>query len=209
MLADAKEDVVLIDADARLCNEAENDGFRVLYGNALEERILLGAEMESRKAAVGLLFNEATNLLFAEKAREYKVANIYVGVQKGYGSIEPQMVKEAGGVVLFADKADLELWSVRARREMARVELWSLPELGEETEIQFKASDLLLPEVQNDLLPLAIRRKDDLSLFDDTTKLKSGDELFIMLFEERIEMARAWLEERDLKRIASSSDHAS
>ena len=62
LLLDAKEDVVLIDADARLCTEAEKEGFRVIYGNALDERVLRASGLESRKAAVGLVFNEATNL---------------------------------------------------------------------------------------------------------------------------------------------------
>ena len=117
LLRDAGEEVVFIDASANVAGDAEADGFRVVFGNALEGRTLLRADLESRRAAVGALPNEAVNLLFARKARdEYKVPHVYVALQRGQPSVDPKMVQDIGGAVLFGDETDLELWSVRIRR---------------------------------------------------------------------------------------------
>jgi NhaP-type Na+/H+ or K+/H+ antiporter len=125
LLRQADEKVVLIDADALTYQEAEEEDCRVVYGNGLEERVLLGAGIESRKAVMGMLSNGAVNILFARKARrEFKVPRAYVAIQRGHGAINREMVEQAGATVLFAADADLDLWSVRLRRELAAVQIW-------------------------------------------------------------------------------------
>ena len=64
------EEVVLLDVNASHCRVAQEEGFRVVFGNALEERVLRLAEPESRRAVLGLTHNEGVNLLFARRLRE-------------------------------------------------------------------------------------------------------------------------------------------
>jgi NhaP-type Na+/H+ or K+/H+ antiporter len=194
LLRDAGEEVVFIDASAKPAEDAESDGFRVVFGNALEERILLRADVESRHAVVGALHNEAVNLLFARKARnEYKVPNVFVALQRGQPSVDPKMVDEAGGAVLFGDETDLELWSVRIRREIAKVEAWRMggkretPEGGGEQRAQ-------LPKgMHNTLLPLAVREDETIRLMTNRTKIRGGDSVFWLVFAERRDDAVRWL----------------
>jgi Trk K+ transport system NAD-binding subunit len=125
ILAAGGEKVVLIDSDASKHQMAEGEQFRVVFGNALEERVLLSAGVESRKAALGVLSNAAVNLLFARKAREeYGTPRSCVALDSGTGSVTPEMAHEVGASVLFGDPRDLELWSVRLRRGLALVEPW-------------------------------------------------------------------------------------
>ncbi len=195
LLSEAGEKVVLLDANPQAHKEADAEGFRIIYGNALEERVLLGAEIESRKAAVGLLSNGAVNVLFARKARnEFKVPKAYIAVQRGEGSIDEESVREAGGSVLFGEKTDVELWSVRVRRGIAAVEVLRC-EIEEDVSEENGQGKIHLPkEMLNTILPLARRRGDSLTLIDDSTRVRTGDEVFWLIFSERSDEARAWLE---------------
>jgi NhaP-type Na+/H+ or K+/H+ antiporter len=222
LLREAGEKVILIDADALTYREAEEENCRVIYGNGLEERVLLGAGIESRKAAVGMLANGAVNLLFARKARqEYKVPKAYVAIQRGHGSINAQLVHEAGASVLFTDETDLELWSVRLRRELAQVQLWrwqktqqaeepEQPQESGQTESpppeeesrQAGAGDDqeeeskhigLSREVRNLLLPLARKKGDSVTPLDEQSRIRDLDEVFWLIHTERSAEAAAWL----------------
>jgi NhaP-type Na+/H+ or K+/H+ antiporter len=187
LLREHAEDVVLIDGNAEACKAAEQEGLRVVYGNGLGERVLMSAEIESRKAAVGLLGNEAVNLLFARKAKlEHKVPQAAVAVQQGHGGIEPAMVHEAGAGLLFGGAADLELWSVRIRRGLSAVELWNSPDEGAEG----PPSSWIPQELQQVLLPLLVLRAGVPLLVVDQLKLRPGDGVYWLIFQERAEQAR-------------------
>ena len=89
-----------------------------------EERVLVQADLESRKGAIAILQNDGINLLFARKAaEEYDVPNCYVGMQGGHAAVTGEMVHEAGSMVLFGDEVDIELWDVRVRRGLARIQV--------------------------------------------------------------------------------------
>lgn len=203
LLREAGEDVVLLDASAEACREAEKQGFRVVFGNALEERVALIADLESRKGAIGTLANEAVSLLFVRKARsEYKVPKTYVAIQRGHGAIDAGMVHEAGATVLFAYDTDLDLWSVRIRRETARVEVWRHEGTGDDARDE-DASIQLTRDVQNVLLPLALKRDDGVLPLDDQTRIKRGDEVYWLVLTERPQDPESWLEEQGWRRADS------
>jgi NhaP-type Na+/H+ or K+/H+ antiporter len=201
LLREAGEEVVLVDASAEACREAQKDSFRVVFGNALEERVLLMADLESRKGAIGTLPNEAVSLLFVRKARnDYKVPKAYVAIQRGHGSIDPGMVHEAGATVLFAEETDLELWSVRIRRDAAHVEIWKRG--GEDDAGAPETIAIQDREARNMLLPLALGHGDTLTPIDDRTRVASGDSVYWLVLAERAEDWQAWLEERGWQRVA-------
>ena len=203
VLQESGEEVVLVDANAGACTEAEKEGFKVVYGNALEERVLLQADVESRKGAIGALHNGAVNLLFATKARqEYKVPKAYVAIQRGHDSIDPGTIEEAGASVLFGGETDLEMWSVRIRRDLASTEVWHREEIPTEEESSEKME--LPRDVQNALLPLALRADNKITPFDDGAVAGVGDEVFWLVFQERHDGAKVWFEGHGWRRGAES-----
>src|SRR5512139_1011555 len=118
------EESTLIDANPSLCNEVEARGFRVLHGNALDERILARAELETRKAIIALLPNDGVNLMFARRAvDEYRADRVYVAMHGG--AIKPGHISEIRGRVLFGSPADVDHWASRLGRGEALVEEWS------------------------------------------------------------------------------------
>lgn len=164
-LRDLGGEPVVIDGDAELCKLAEAEGFRTLYGNALEERIWLHAALDSRRGVAALALDEAFNQLFARRVRsELRSATVMVAVQSGNGGVEPRMVRGIGARVLFGDQADLELWNVRARKGAVR-ERWKRVDVLED------GSDLA-----GAALPLAAVRRTGGEPVHEGVKLGKGSE---------------------------------
>jgi NhaP-type Na+/H+ or K+/H+ antiporter len=189
LLGEHGHEVVVVDADAGKCRDAEREGLKVVYGNALDEKVLLRSQMDTRRAALGATTNEALNLLFARVALDdAHVPRVYaVGVRQG-PEIQPQRFAEAGAHLLFGNETDPELWSVRIRRGLAAVETWQrgddLPGTG----------SALPPEALSWLLPLFRLDGDDrLDLIDEESRLGKGVRVLWLVHTERLDEAHAWL----------------
>jgi NhaP-type Na+/H+ or K+/H+ antiporter len=121
----AGEEIVVLDANQDSTRQAQADGLQVVFGNAIEERVLLSAKVESRRGIVGLLTNSAQNLLFAQKGREEGGApRAWVALQRGPGAPEPKAVEETNARVLFAGPQDIGLWGARIEQALTRTEVW-------------------------------------------------------------------------------------
>jgi NhaP-type Na+/H+ or K+/H+ antiporter len=200
LLVDAGEDVVFIDANPEQCRLAQEAGFRVFHGNALEERVLVSAGLDTRRAVVATLPNEAVNLLFARKARgEYRVPEAFVAIQRGHGAFSPEVVHEAGASVLFGNEVDLELWDVRIRRKL--VEIVPLRYLGAEHDQENEGDggrhedpDAVPREMQNVVMPFARINDGKVYPLGDRTRVEKDSVLFWMIFRERAEEGEVWLD---------------
>lgn len=195
LLSESGERVILIDANPEACRMAEEAGFRVLHGSALEERILVAAGLDMRRAVLATVPNEAVNLLFARKAREeYKVPEAYVAIQRGHGTITPETVHEAGASVLFGSEFDLELWDVRMRRGLVAITTWIWTDKSDEEELDPVA---VPKELQNTLMPFALLDANDIvKPFGDRARIKEDSRLFWLLFKEREDETTEWLQNR-------------
>lgn len=202
LLEDSGTEVVLIDANTEACREAEDAGFRVIHGNALEERVLVTAGLDTRRGVIATLPNEAVNLLFAKKAREvYKVGEAYAAIQRGHGAFSHEVVHEGGASVLFGREVDLELWDVRIRRELVEISPWrcvgvdedAADHEGRETE---DSDPITVPrEMQNALMPFARLDDEKVKPIGDRTRVEKDSVVFWIVFNERVDDAVQWLRE--------------
>lgn len=194
-LRDGGQELVMIDANPEACHEAELEDFRVLHGNALEERILVAAELDSRRASLSMLRNDGVNLLFARKSRdEYKVPHTHVAIQRGAGAITPDMVQRAGGTVLFDAECDLDLWSLRIRRDDARLSFWRFDRANVAEEERKAVRPVELPkEMTNVILPVVHRDDKEVTPLHDGKSVRDGDEVGWLIYDEREDAAREWL----------------
>ncbi len=189
LLQERGHEVVLIDSDASLCKEAENEGLKVVYGNALDESVLLRSQMDTRRAALGLSSNEAMNLLFTRVAREdAHVPTVYVTGERSGPEIKLAHFQAAGARLLFGNETDIELWSVRVRRETTALETWT------RQDDQSGDEPRLPNEMLSKLLPLfLVDPKNKCALIDADSRFPKGTKvLWLMLAERRVEVA-AWL----------------
>jgi NhaP-type Na+/H+ or K+/H+ antiporter len=114
--------VILFDANPDRCRAAEEAGWPVIFGNALEERTLARARPEQAASVVGLTSNETVNHLFAREARErFGVPHAYVALEHGSPRLPRELLQRHGIRVLFDGPLDLERWNVRFRHGLTEL----------------------------------------------------------------------------------------
>ena len=116
-------DVVIIDSNPRNCRRAEEAGLPVVFGNALEDRTLQRARVESIGTVVGLTSNDELNGLFVTRAREFfSVPQGYVALNRAHVGLSPELVHDQEDRVLFEGAHDVDRWDVRDRHEEIQLE---------------------------------------------------------------------------------------
>lgn len=191
VLQESAQDVVLLETNHEASNAAEEAGFRVLHGSGLDERILIRAEIDTRIGAIGLTTNDEVNLLFAQRTRgEFKVAQAWVAIRRSHLSVTPKMVHHAGARYLFGAPRNVDLWTFRLERELARLEVWQ--RTSRET-ITAASVDEMQEEIVKLILPLVIRRGKKVAIIDEATEFRQEDEVYFIVSLERQDEYQNWL----------------
>lgn len=216
VLRDGGKEVVLFDTSVDRVRAAEQLELPIIYGNALEERTMLRAGLETYEGAIGLTPNEEVNLLYVTNAREdFKVGRTYVALHRTLGMVTNKMVEENHSHVIFSSPLDLDLWSVRLRRGTASVERWrytpsaakdapgdkeaepptnkseGVPTIGEANASK-KPDAPVNPFVRRNLfVGIAITRGGSVTPVDEATKPKAGDLAHFVVFRDQREEAEA------------------
>lgn len=121
------EEVVLVDTNAAEAQAAQQEGLRVVYGNANEERTLLQADVEARRGFVAVTPNEAVNLLLADRARNrHGVSKAYVALRHRRLGVQEEQVREVGASLLFGVPLEMAQWGHELVHGDAVVEAWRL-----------------------------------------------------------------------------------
>lgn len=200
ILRDHGEEVIFLDANPAAARAAQEAGFRVLFGNALDDRLLARAELDGRAGALALTPNEGVNLLFGQKARkEFRLRRVALAARSRSGPIGIERYREAGARLLFGAPHDLEIWSQRLRRGEARVERWRL-------EAEADGLDPTLADAPDSLvLPLALDRGAQVVPFDSDCRLRAGDVLHLVRHTAGPADAesRAWLVGRGFEPVVA------
>lgn len=198
LLREAGEEVVFLDSNPHACRVVEQDGFKVVFGNVLEERTMARARLDERAAVIAVTTNQEANLLFAQQAiEEFRVGRAYVALGRGGAAMGESLLTKAGAVVLFGGPRDLELWSLRLRRELARIERWRLDPKPEETQSEGQgAAKAALQTPENLLLPLVVTRGSRTFPANAADGVRKGDRVRFAVFNEGREQAQDWLHER-------------
>ncbi|RMG45098.1 MAG: sodium:proton exchanger [Acidobacteria bacterium] len=187
-LRDAGEAVVFVDANPDSAQDALDGGFPVVFGNALEERTLLRAEVETRAGCVAVTPNDEVNLLFADKVREIaRGPDLYVALRHGHGSVSPGMVHDLDAKVLFGAPRTLDRWARLAERGEVSVETWVAA-----ARIEPSAASLDSPAP---LVPLAVCRGRKAAPAAGLEDIPEGTRVVFAIEKERREEAESWLRE--------------
>jgi NhaP-type Na+/H+ or K+/H+ antiporter len=185
-LRDADVPVVFVDSNPQNCRRAQEEGFTVVYGNALQERTLQRTRIETVGTVIGLTPNQMLNSVFVSRARErFSVPRAYVAVEQLEIGLAPELVKEEAALVLFDGPHDVERWDVRFRHGDVEVEPWVFrgapePDAGEERPPP--------PEIDGDrFVVLVVRRNGKLEPMHAGLVLKAGDESAVAIRREERE----------------------
>jgi NhaP-type Na+/H+ or K+/H+ antiporter len=177
-LREASIPVLFIDSNPEHCRSAEEAGFPVTFGNALDERTLGLARFDRVRSAVGLTANESLNSLFARFAREeFEVPDACVALDPKSAAITERHVGRREARVLFDGPKDVERWNVRLRHRQASLEEFEFrgappgAEAGE------------APKAGESLLFLTVRRDEDLWIYDADFAPEPDDVAQVAIYE--------------------------
>lgn len=189
VLKNGGEEVVMIDANPSLCRLAENEGLKVIYGNALEESVLLRSEIDIRKGAIGLSENDEVNMLFAKRAKEEgKVSETFICIKREDDSVTAEMVTEIGSKIPFGRARDLEKWSVWIRRN--QVESITIKYISDDA---IKAEDVFGKDTIGVIIPLTSTRNTKIVPLSHLTELKKNDEITCLFNTQKMDQFKIWL----------------
>jgi NhaP-type Na+/H+ or K+/H+ antiporter len=195
-LRDGGEEVLLMDANTDAVHAAESDGFRVVFGNALEDSTMQRAGFGGLAGCLALTPNEEINLLFAKAAREdFRVPRAWVALHSRDGHVTEEMVKTAGASILFGEQKDLSLWDSCVRRGFGVTERWRFTGRGAASEgAEVEPAAGLPPEALADVLLPVARTRGGRTAPPSARPPRKGDEVTFLFFTARRDEAAAWLE---------------
>jgi NhaP-type Na+/H+ or K+/H+ antiporter len=207
ILLENNEEVICIDANPDVCQAAEQDCTRVIFGNGLKTHYLLRAEIDTRAGALAITGNEEVNLLFIQKVKEEaKLLHLFMAIQDRHERVTQDMVHHAGAQVLFGSTQDVDLWSVRIRRRQIKLERWRVQETDSDSDKETALIDPFLSD--NSGVPLTVRRNGRQQPIGDSTQFRTGDEVVYLIFENQIEKAHEQLQAMGWQQITTKEDEA-
>ena len=124
-LRDGGRPVMFLDSNPDNCRQAEEAGFPVVFGDALQERTMQRARFERVGVAIGVTANQMLNSVFVSRAHDFfKVPEGYIAVVRPDLGIAPDLVDKGDAHMLFDGPHEVERWDVRARHGDLAIELW-------------------------------------------------------------------------------------
>lgn len=185
-LKTAGEEVVLVDSSALACEEAQREGFRVVYGDAAAERTLRQAGVGYRRGVVAVTPNQAVNLLIARRMEEYVgEGNVLVALDRRR-SLPPSTETDVG--VLFGRAVEIDEWRHQIGQGLVELETWRYQGPGG-TKLVDQLSDPTGP-----VLPLVVTRRSRTDPVSNRTILEPGDAVTFAWAAGSGEDAVDWLE---------------
>ncbi len=130
MLRESYERVVLADSNPGNCRQAEERGFRVVFGDAFDPLTQWRLRLEQARIVVAVSGNPVLNNHFAETAKqEFGVPDVYASMGPNRASVIARTVGKYGGHVLFDRQQDVQRWDIRIRHGLTetRRATWSSP----------------------------------------------------------------------------------
>jgi NhaP-type Na+/H+ or K+/H+ antiporter len=188
ILKKAGNDIICIDEDPNACLKAENEGLKVFFGNALDDRTLQRAEPDTRKGIIALSGNEEVNYIFSQRAKHLsKEMSILIGIKDSHEGITPKMIVDAGGKIPFGHSADMDFWSSLVKQSLTYQKSYVYR--------SDKIFDLSDETIKGFLLPMVLKQKKSLEPIDNTMKIKSGNQITFLINKKNEKKATDWLKE--------------
>lgn len=120
-LADALREggrsVVFLDSNPHKSRAIQEAGHTLVFGDAIQERIMNRARFESVGTVIALTGNDTLNGVFVRRAKEiFGVPRRLVAVTQGDGGLIAELRKRGEAEIIFDGAHDVARWDVRARR---------------------------------------------------------------------------------------------
>lgn len=193
----AERTVIIIDADPLRCRIVEDEGFPVVFGDALQERTLRRIPIENVGVAIGATFNDSLNSQFVRLAQHsFGVKQGFVSVSALDGERAPEHVRRQGAEVLFGGGHDQERWDVRWRQGQVDVIQAVYDSEGEPATAEPDAAPHPTGRTDQDLyVLLTIERDGRVSPMSLSARPRAGDRSAVAIYtrqrDEALKLLRA------------------
>ncbi|MGH0035809.1 MAG: cation:proton antiporter [Myxococcota bacterium] len=168
-----------LDSNPQNCRRAEEDGFGVVYGNAMEERTLRRARFDLVGTAIALTPNQTVNSAFIHRTRDlFRVPKALVAVSRLDTGLASDLVAQKEASIAFDGPHDLARWNVRFRREAVVLETREYAPADGETENENGEEAL-----GERAMLLAIRRRESVIPMSRDLRPQAGDRLLVAIHE--------------------------
>jgi NhaP-type Na+/H+ or K+/H+ antiporter len=185
LAAATREEIVFIETNPEAARLAEEAGFKVVFGDGLDERSLIKARVQTRRACIAATPNESVNFLFARKLRaRAKSVPTYVAIERKEAGISELMVSSERARVLFAGAQELSQWAATRRKSLLEV---YLAEAVSSTEAAFDR----LP--QGSALPLTLQQGERVAPIERSYRAKAGDLVCFAVAQDEAGSGHLWL----------------
>ncbi len=202
------QEVVCIDSNADHCTGAENDCTRVIFGNGLQSRYLLRAEIDTRRGALALTANDEVNFLFIQKAKEeFRTLSLWAALKSDAKTLTPTMLHKSGAELVFGATVNVDAWERRLNAKEVHLQRWRCLS-DSPKEIANGPGFLLADYSGSGVIVVAVRRNGRLSPAGDLTRFKKADEFFIFVCAPEIDAVRQFLTQKECAYIDSVDSRA-
>ncbi len=193
---------MLIDSNPVSCREAEQEGFRVIFGSALSDPVLLRARLEDRVGVIAVTSNDEVNYSFAQRAKQsFHLPTAWLALNRGFLPVTEAMVEEIDGRILFGEPRNLSRWEHLIATEMAPVEEWVY---AAETKSEATLGSTASPGLTASYLPLLIDQDGGRRPYDETVSGGPGDRLHLAIVPAERDEVVSWLEEQGWRRAGEN-----
>lgn len=185
------QEVVCIDSNAGHCLAAENDCTRVIYGNGLQSRCLLRAEIDTRRGALALTSNDEVNYLFIQKVKEEaKTISLWAALKSDSASLTTGMLHKSNAALIFGVSVDIAAWNRRFAARQVHLHLW---QCSADPIEDADNSPMMIRYPGKGMIAAAFRRNKRLSPVGDGVRFKARDEVYFFVFETEKDAAVEFL----------------
>ncbi len=173
--------IVFLDSNPAGIRRAQEAGFSVVYGDALQETVMQRARFAFVRTVVALTANKTLNSVFVSRARDrFSVPNGLVATSEmGVGLVSEQ-VGSGEAKIVFEGPHDVERWDVRGRRGDVGVEYFlHIPVDAKEEEEA--AGSIAIVGMSEHFVMLAVERDGATLVMDGDWQFREGDRVAIAL----------------------------
>ena len=175
------ENVVLIDTDARACQQAKEEGLTVLQSSGLDTKILQEAGIESMGTFLVLTNNSEVNLVLAQRASEEFHPPRLLAAFAGTPNPDKNKVNQ-----VFLPSFSVKEWNQYLDDNQIKLGK-TIFKAGDLSEQQTRLTKLI---ENGELLPLLLRRDNSLQVVTEREEWRKGDELIYILRDLRPQLLK-------------------
>ena len=173
------ESVVMIDTDPDACKKAEVDNLPVFQSSALDMEVLAEAGIESMGTFLALTNNGEVNLVLAQRAvEEFKPPRVLAAFPQNNSTDNSSKIKVSQALI---PQLPVKIWN--SYIDDGQIKLGRT--ILQESDLSFKSTHLEALIRAGEMLPLLVKRGENLQVAVATEEWQAKDEIYYLIHDPR------------------------